>query len=50
MQLLAHHMLTQLQTCKLFHPTSSNPDIEQALQLILLQEDPAVTRMSSQQP
>jgi len=50
MQLLPRHMVTQLQTCKLFHPTSSNPNIEQPLQLIPLQEDHAVTRMSSKQP
>ena len=45
--ILTHHMLTQLQTCKLFHPASLNLDTVQVLQPILLQEDPAITRMSS---
>lgn len=50
MQLLTHRTLTRLQTWKLFHPASLNPNIEQAHQLILLQEYPAITRMSSKQP
>lgn len=40
-------MLTQIRTCKLFHLVSLNLDTEQVHQLILLQEDPAITRMSS---
>lgn len=41
MQLLTHRTLTRLQTWKLFHPASLNPNIEVTHQLILLQEYPA---------
>lgn len=43
-------MLTRLQTCRLFRPASLNLDTELVLQMILLQEDPAIRRMFSMQP
>lgn len=40
--LLTHHKMTQLQTCKLSHPTSLDLDIGQVHQLIQPQRDPVI--------
>lgn len=45
--LFTRHMLTQLQTCKPFHLTFSDQDIGQVLQLIQLQQDPAMQMISN---